>query len=216
MPNFSPIARSPIATGMPITRLGDWEVSPPQTTSAMRLLDLTPCVKLLLRGSVPSPLRDLLPAFGYAKRPAQGQLIIGAIPGEWLLIGQPDAAAQIHQWAGPAGDPSTILIDYSHALVLLRLTGEHSARLLAKLCAINFSPAAFPHGRAVRSSAARVPCTIVRDDLAGSHDPSASTPSPLILSYLLMAERQAGQYLFDSLMDAGSEYHLAPDGFSFD
>jgi sarcosine oxidase subunit gamma len=216
MPDFSPIARSPIMPAAPVTQLGDWQVSGRQSTSAMRLLDLTPCAKLLLRGSPPLALRNLLPAFGHACRLQDGPWVVAAIPDQWLFIGAPGAAAQLRRWANPSEEPATILLDYSDALVLLRLAGEHSARMLAKACPINLSSTAFPDGRAIRSSVAKIPCTIVRDDLTISAQIATSIAPSVTLSYYLLVERQAGQYLFDCLMDAGSEYHLDADGFSFD
>jgi heterotetrameric sarcosine oxidase gamma subunit len=216
MPEFMPIARSPIVPAPPVARLGGWEVSAHQSTAPMRLLDLTPCAKLLLHRTSPSAQRELLPALGRAMRVQGGPLVVAAVPEQWLLLGPPGAAPSIQHWIDSIAEPTSTLIDYTHARVILRVAGEHSARLLSKLCVINFGSAAFPNRRAVRSLIAKVPCEIVRDDLNASPQPTdCKAPLSTILSYLLVVESQIGQYLFDSLMDAGSEYQIDVDGFSF-
>ena len=49
MPDFTPIARSPIAT-QPTQRLRDgWEVSCAESNVALRIADCTPLSKLILR-----------------------------------------------------------------------------------------------------------------------------------------------------------------------
>jgi heterotetrameric sarcosine oxidase gamma subunit len=216
MSEFSPIARSPIAPAVPMAILDGWEVSRRQSAAPMRLLDLTPCAKLLLRGTVTPALRELLPRFGKARRAAGGLLIIAAIPEQWLLIGPPGAASHIQSWISSNLDHSSLaLTDMTHARVVLRIAGARSAMLLSKVCAINFGSAEFPNGDALRSSLAKVPCEIVRDDItivsAISSHSTASTPS-----YLIICERQIGEYIFETLIDAGSEYSIDVDGFSFD
>ncbi len=221
MSEFSPIARGPIAAAAPMAMLDGWEVSRRQSTAPMRLLDLTPCAKLLLRGTATPTLRELLPRFGQARRAAGGPLIIAAIPDQWLLIGPPGAAPGMRAWVSSHLDHSRLtLTDLTHARVVLRIAGARSSMLLSKVCAMNFGAAAFPDGAAVRSSLAKVPCEIVRDDLAGMRKDTVSGIPPdstaSILSYLIIAERHIGQYIFETLIDAGSEYSLDVDGFSFD
>jgi sarcosine oxidase gamma subunit len=216
MSEFSPIARSPIVPAPPLDRFDGWEISRRQSSAALRVLDLTPCAKLLLRGCPTPTLRDLLPSFGHAMRVKGGLLAVATVPDQWLLIGLPDAAPPIQRWINSIELPQITLIAVTHARVLLRIAGESSARLLAKVCAINFALAAFPDGRAARTSLAGLPCEIVRDDFDDSLRRTApEVASNATLSYLILCERQVGQYLFETLLDAGSEYHIEVDGFSF-
>ena len=221
MSELSPIARSPIEPAPPTAMLEGWQVSRRQSTAAMRLIDLTPCAKLLLRGTVTLALRELLPRFGKARRAAGGLLVIAALPEQWLMIGPPGAASDMRSWISSNLDHSHLTVtDMTHARVVLRIAGAQSAMLLSKVCAINFGTAAFPNGRAVRSSLAKVPCEVIRDDLTStpgntaSGIPSDSTGSTL--SYLIICEQQIGQYIFETLIDAGSEYSIDVEGFSFD
>jgi sarcosine oxidase gamma subunit len=87
--------------------------------------------------------------------------------------------------------------------------------LLSKLCAINFNATTFPGGTAVRSSLAKVPCEIIRDDLPY---PQAGCPSTSLaaLSFLVICERPVGEYIFDAIIDAGSEYQIDIEGFPVD
>jgi sarcosine oxidase gamma subunit len=87
--------------------------------------------------------------------------------------------------------------------------------LLSKVCALDFRVGSFPCGRAVRSSLAKVPCEIIRDDLpyAPSNGPFTST---VTLSYLIICDWPVGQYIFETLVDAGREYDIDVDGFVFD
>jgi heterotetrameric sarcosine oxidase gamma subunit len=222
MPDFTPIARSPIAPAPPLAMLNGWEISQHKSSAALCLLDLTACAKLLVRGAANPALGELLPRFGYAGRVVAGPLLVASIPDQWLLIGAPGTLPAIHAWIASSLDLSPMtLTDLTHARVLLRLVGADSARLLAKVCAINFAAMAFPNGRAVRSSLAKVPCEIVRDDLALSGNSTsisggAAPRSASALSYLIICERPVGQYIFDAIMDAGSEFKIDIDGFSFD
>jgi heterotetrameric sarcosine oxidase gamma subunit len=179
-------------------------------------MDLTACVKLLLRGPVHIPLSEFLPSFGQARRVMSGRLIVAAIPEQWLLIGAPASLSSIQDWLNSYLNGSPIILtDLTHARVLLRLVGVQSAMLLSKVCAINFGAAAFPCGRAVRSSLAKVPCEIIRDDLP--HTPAdGSSGSPPAPSYLIICDRPVGAYIFDALLDAGGEYNIDTAGFSFD
>src|SRR5699024_2032862 len=58
------------------------------------------------------------------------------------------------------------------------------------------------NGAALRSSVAGVVTDTARKDISGQR------------SYLLHCERSSGQYLWNTLLDAGNEYRIAPAGFS--
>ena len=75
---------------------------------------------------------------------------------------------------------------------------------LATICAVNLADAATPDGSALRTSVAGLVTDLVRDDAGG------------VRSYLLHCERSSGQYLFDSLLDAGAGHGIDPDGFPAD
>ena len=93
------------------------------------------------------------------------------------------------------------MIDLTRGRALVRLTGEDTVGLLAKVCAIDLDERTTPNGSAFRSSVAKVVTDVIRDDENGVH------------SYILHCEWSSGQYLFDSLVDAGAEFGIEIDGF---
>jgi heterotetrameric sarcosine oxidase gamma subunit len=200
--NRTPIARSPIRQRPPVAEHASWEVSRASATAPLRLADLTPLAKILVRAGPASAAAGVLACeFGHSRRTASGELVIGCGPGEWLLLApastHPSLAAQL----SPGGGESRTIIDATHGRVVLRLTGADAARTLEKLCAIDLSDKATPNRAAFRSSVARLACLVVRDDLDG------------IRSYLICSDRSYGQYLFDALADAGAEYSFEQDGY---
>ena len=198
----TPIARSPIRQRPPIAEHASWEISQASAKAPLRLADLTPLTKILIRADPGSAAASVLACeFGHSRRALSGELIIGSGPGEWLLLApastRPPLAAQL----SPGGGEFSTIIDATHGRVVLRLTGADAARTLEKLCAIDLSDKATPNRAAFRSSVARLACLVVRDDLDG------------VRSYLICSDRSSGQYLFDALADAGAEYSFEQDGY---
>jgi heterotetrameric sarcosine oxidase gamma subunit len=198
----TPVARSPIRQRPPLAEHASWEVSRASARAPLRLADLTPLAKILIRADPASAAAGVLACeFGYSRRAVSGELVIGSGPGEWLLLApastRPPLAAQL----SPGGGEFRTIIDATHGRVVLRLTGADAARTLEKLCAIDLSDKATPDTAAFRSSVARLACLVVRDDLGG------------VRSYLICSDRSCGQYLFDALADAGAQYSLEQDGY---
>src|SRR5699024_12857954 len=100
------------------------------------------------------------------------------------------------------GDELTTAVDLTHGRAMFRLTGDEAAMLLNKLCSLEFADDMVPNGAALRSSVAGVVTDIARNDISGQR------------SYLLHCERSSGQYLWNTLLDAGNEYRIEPAGFS--
>ncbi|MBA3250217.1 MAG: hypothetical protein H0T66_07920 [Geodermatophilaceae bacterium] len=182
----SPAARSPITPAAPVVVRDGWEVSDRRSSAALTLADCTPVRKFVVRGN-----GVLGVPFGRAERHGD-TLVAGSGPGEWTVFGGEAAPS-------PEGEFISV-VDVTHGRALIRLTGVLAARLLAKVCPIDFSERVTPHGAAFRSSVAALATDVVRDDRDGSP------------SYLLHCERSAGQYLYDSLLDAGAELGIEPTG----
>jgi len=211
----TPIARSPIAQAPPVVLVAGWEVSARRSSSLLRLIDCSLCEKILVRGSHESPWAkalDIQP--GRSRHGPSGQLIAAIAPEQWLFLGDPGTRLSIADPAaadgGSVGPPLTP-VSVTHANALMRLSGSDSARVLSKLCGINFTDTATSNGSALRTSIARVVVSLIRDDLAvavgARHDDS-------IRSYFVMCERSAGQYLFNVLLDAGQEFGIDVQGFA--
>lgn len=162
----------------------------------LRFQDLSGLTKILVRGEPDGALAAALGTrFGRATRDADGRLVVGSGPGEWLVLDDAGdragtLAAVGDEVAGAEG--FTSVIDLTDGRALLRITGEGCLGLLARVCGIDFSDDFTPDGAALRTSVAKVVTDIVRDDEDGER------------SYLLHCERSSGQYLFDSLVAAGA------------
>ncbi len=203
----APIARSPIAPKRPVRMHEGWEVSAARSEAALRLSDLTALTKELVRAAASSAAAGRLDCpYGATRREADGSLVLGAGPDEWLIL---SPAGRRSQLAGElesaferdrAGELVTV-IDLTHGSVVLRLSGDKAHRCLAKVCAIDFSDRVTPDGSCFRSSLARLRCTVARDDLGEER------------SYLIESDRSSGQYLFEALSEAGSEFAIEVDGY---
>ena len=88
------------------------------------------------------------------------------------------------------------VIDHTHSRALFRLTGADAASLLEKVCSLDWSDAMTPDGAVVSASIAKVTCDLTRQD----HDGEPS--------YLIACDRSFAQYLFDALLDAGTEFGI--------
>jgi heterotetrameric sarcosine oxidase gamma subunit len=199
-----PIARSPIGPALPVTVVAGWEVSGRRSDAPLTVTDCTPLAKVAVRGRV-ARLLDV--PFGRAARRAES-LVIGAGPGEWLILGPPGTAASLIATvsgatggSGATGSSGATSVDLTHGRALVRLTGARAVDVLARLTAIDLADDVTPDGAALRTSVAALATDIVRDDRQGTR------------SYLLHCERSSGQYLFDTLVAAGGEFGIDTDGF---
>ena len=186
----TPVARSPIEQAGPVEVAGDWELSRRKTGAALRLADLTPMTKIGVKAHEP-PFEV---AYGRSVRIGDW-LVTGSGPGEWTLLGP------IGQTMSVAPTGFATVIDLTHGRALMRLTGPKASGVMEKICSIDLSAPMCPNGAVFRAAVANVVTDVVRDDVDG------------ILSYLLHCERSSGQFLFDALLDAGTEFAIDIEGF---
>jgi heterotetrameric sarcosine oxidase gamma subunit len=205
-----PVARSPVMPAPPVVVRTGWEVSGRRANvtgaGALTLTDCTPLTMVQLRAPVDGEFAALLGVpFGRAARDPDGALVVGSGPGEWLLLAAPGQAGalepMLEEAAARAPGESVTWVDLTHGRALFRLYGSPVARVLAKVCGIDWSDGITPDGAAFRTSVAALATDVIRDDVGG-------TPS-----YLLHCERSSGQYLFDALLAAGAEFAIEIDGF---
>ncbi len=199
----APVARSPIAPAPPVTVEHGWEISTRRSYADLRIMDCTPLAKVLVRAPADGEVARMLAVpLGRAARDEHETLVVGSGPGEWLLLASPGAAEAVIRRVEEVPDENLISVfDATHGRALMRITGARAADLLAKVCGVDFSEEVTPDGAAFRSSVAKLVTDVVRDDQDG------------VLSYLLHCERSSGQYLFDSLIDAGDEFGIEVEGF---
>src|SRR5699024_3399594 len=174
--------------------------------AALTIEDQSALAKIEVRSKANGAVADKLQTnFGRTYQGDEGTLVIGSGPGQWHVISevgsQATALAELQQ-LGDGIEELTTAVDLTHGRALFRLTGEEGAELLNKICALELSDDVVPNGSALRSSVGGVVTDIARNDRNGTR------------SYLLHCERSAGQYLWDTLLDAGAEYRIEEAGFS--
>lgn len=207
MVNATPVALSPIATVPPEAVVAGWVVSTYRSAAALTLTDATPLTKVGVRAPWEGAFAETLGVrLGRTARLSWGTdvLLVGAGPGEWLVLAAPGGQAAVLDWLDDAVarvDELVSVVDLTHGRALVRLNGDKAADMLAKECAVDLHESVVADASALRTSVAGVATDIVRDDRDGTR------------SYLLHCERSSGQYLFDSLRDAGREFGVEADGF---
>jgi len=209
-----PTARSPITSAPPVTVVSGWEVSAKRSSAPLRLIDCTPCRKILIRaGTESAAARTLAVERGRANRDNLQCLIAGIGHEEWLMIGPPGLSIPSHLTANTDGGSELVtIVDVTHARALMRIVGPDSAKVMAKLSGIDFGDRTTSDNTALRTSAAGLVVEIVRSDLP-SPDHDAADLGRMFRSYLVLCERSAGQYLFNTLLDAGAEFGMDIEGF---
>ncbi|MCP5029786.1 MAG: hypothetical protein GY929_26240 [Actinomycetia bacterium] len=153
--------------------------TPGPTAGPLTLVDESATSKLVVRAFPEGPALHGVP---FASSAMVGPaLVVGIRPHEWWVLGDADDVMP---------DPSATVVDLTHGRARFRLTGEHASGVLEMVCSLDWSDPMTPDGSALSASVAKVSCDIVRHD-------QGSVPS-----YLILADRSLGQYLFDALLDA--------------
>lgn len=202
-----PVARSPIAQPPPVVLVEGWEVTGRRAHAGLTLTDCTPLAKVQVRAPIGGKAAaELAVPFGRAARDADGTLVAGSGPGEWLLLAAPGQGPALTDGAAGLASrfPGELITatDITHGRALIRLNGSRGAGVLAKVCGIDTGDDITPDGAAFRTSVAAVATDVIRDDTGGER------------SYLLHCERSSGAYLFGALLTAGTEFGIEIDGFT--
>lgn len=183
----SPPFESPIVRNYPASDGGD-----------LTLTDASATAKWLVRAGAEGPTAERLGArFGMSRAAAGGALVLGSRPGEWIILGTPgEVDAAVADLDGLNEQEFMTALDWTHGRAMFRVTGAEAARMLEKVCGIDWSDHMTPDGAVLSASVALTACDLARNDVDG-------TPS-----YLVFCDRSFGQYLFDALIDAGNEFGL--------
>lgn len=167
---------------------------PHRADAPLTLTDVSWTRKTIVRAEVDSSAATTLAVGFGASRKEGDTLLLGQRPGEWMLLGDPDAVV-----AGLDTTGHVSVIDHTHSRALFRLAGRAAASLLEKVCSLDWSDPMTPDGAVVSASVAKVTCDLTRQDREGQP------------GYLIACDRSFGQYLFDALLDAGDEFGIGVD-----
>lgn len=159
---------------------------PAVTLTAVTLTDLSYLTKVVVK-TTPARTGGLGPAFGSSEVVGEA-LVCGSRPGEWLVLGQPEAVA------GAIGDVDANQVDVTHGRLLIEVAGAAAVATLEKVCSLDWDDRMMPDGAVTSASVAKVNCDIIRSDRDGAP------------AYLIAADRSFGQYLHDAIVDAAQEF----------
>jgi len=132
-------------------------------------------------------------------------LIAKLTPDEFLILTSPGNEHEISDsLEKEIADPNgfVTVLDRTSGLVGLYLQGPRCIPLLSKLCPLPLGPEKFPDLHVAQTSFAKTRTTIIRHDRNGS------------LAFELYADRSYGGYLWEAILDAGTEFGIQPVGWS--
>ncbi|MFC3609445.1 sarcosine oxidase subunit gamma [Stutzerimonas tarimensis] len=172
------------------------------------LIDLTCLARVGFRGAAAAEhlkIRGfLLPdAPNRALTQADGSHVARLSQTEYLLLGSlADGGERIagEERGWQFGASANYLLPRQDSHAWLMLTGEWISQVMAKLCAVDLRPEAFPRGSVAQTSAARINVIIVN---AGP----AELPC-----FQLLCDRASVDYFWDVLLDAMGEFGGQPVG----
>jgi heterotetrameric sarcosine oxidase gamma subunit len=167
----------------------------PMSGAALTLTDESAQAKVIVRAAAGTPARAALAQAFAGSRTADGVLIAGTRPDEWMLIG--DVAAVRAHVDGLSTDGHVSIVDWTHGRAQFRLTGAVASSALEKICGLDWSDAMMPDGAVTSGSVAKVTCDLIRNDVDDQP------------SYLVLVDRSFGQYLFDTIIDSGDEFGIS-------
>jgi sarcosine oxidase subunit alpha len=186
--------------------------------ASVGMCDISPVGKLDLKGEEISPTLErllsapALPPIGCVQRAVlQDANSVAGIEGvccrlgsnHVLLLTEPGALATAEQTLlqhVQATNGCVHLTNLTSALAAVQLVGPYSYALLRKLTALDLSPSRFPDLTCAQGEVAKIHALVVRADIG-------SEPT-----YEIYCGREFGEYLWDTLKDAGQEFNAAPFG----
>jgi sarcosine oxidase subunit alpha len=182
------------------------------------LCDMSPVGKLDLKGKdcVPVLARtlalDAMPGVGQIQRvilkdpdgvAASAGFCCRLSDDQVLLLTAPDATVVVEQrliQQVGGGGGCVHLTNLTSALAAVQVVGPRSRDLLSKLTALDLSPPQFVNLTCTQGSVAKVHATVIHADVGS------------LLAYEVYCGREFGEYLWDTLWDAGQEFGAVPFG----
>ena len=176
---------------------------------ASGIADVSSVGKLLLHGSdVDLALSGLLdrrelPCVGEALDHGTdaGRLVAAKLAqDEIMVITEPAEAANVLEGLGREQGGCSHAVDLTSGLAGIRIAGPASHLVLAGVTEMDVAPDAFTNAKCGQSKFAEVYGTLLRLDSGG------------LPTYDLFVGREVGEYVWESLMEAGREYDAVPYG----
>jgi heterotetrameric sarcosine oxidase gamma subunit len=218
---WTPVKRSPVhhklkQLGAILEPISQWQCvrqfrDPDQEAQAVRseagLLDLSFTTKWELKGKeidqflhsdlnqpAPQPGRLVRTDFGYLIRITRNHS---------LLVAEPEDDPLLLAVTGRKSQSSCLhLTDRSSGLGHFLLCGPRAGQVLGKLVSLDLREAAFPNLGCACTPLAHTPTTVLRRDRNA------------LPGFEILFRSEFGEYLWDSVMEAGAEFEMAPFGLA--
>ena len=212
---LSPLHQRHVALGAEMALVDGWQrpvryAAADEELAAVRsgvgVCDVSPMGKLALLGDGLDALLDSAlpnttpPAVGRAARVDEESFAARVARDEALVTTASSRTSSLSErlTAGAAG--CAHVVDVTSALAAVRIAGPRSRDLLAALTELDVARDAFDSGSSAQSQFAEIHGTLVRLDAAG------------LPAYTLFFGREYGDYMWESIMEAGERYDVTPFG----
>jgi sarcosine oxidase subunit alpha len=226
MSSWQPVALSAIhakhlSLGAVIVENDGWQ-RPASYTSAgeetdrvrdgVGICDISPLGKIVIHGDIDAYLAEGFQQPVPSKPGGSGRLQAAEDPNiqelvvvrlahdEALLLTAPNQAPLVTELLESESDRCAHAVDVTSVLAGIKITGPSASRLLAGVTEMDLRPESFPDMSCAQGSVSEVHGTLLRLDHGD------------LLSYDLYFGREYGEYMWDSLMEAGSPYGVTPFG----
>lgn len=124
-----------------------------------------------------------------------------------FLITPPSTAGEVRQALSPSNEPAPNvtcfhMTDVTSSFTAVQIIGPQGGELLRKLTALNLNLPAFSNLSCAQGSVAKVHALVMRADVKTQ------------LAYEVYCRREFGEYMWETLHDAGQEFGVVPFGIA--
>ncbi len=176
------------------------------------LCDTSPSGKLILHGDIDRYIMEGLQQGGpeeagdagvmrFTEDSGLGDILAARLAAdEALLVTAPNQAPAVAETLGSLGDGCAHSVDVTSARTGIRVAGPAAQRTLAAVTETDTSSHSFLDMSCAQGSFSQVHATLIRRDLGG------------LPSYDIYVDRAHGEYLWETLIEAGHRYGITPFG----
>ena len=222
MTTWTPVAHSAlhaehVRRGATMVDVGDWsmparyaapEDEAAKVRAAVGIADFSPLGKLTVHGDDLDELLDgaerlevgrvrISSPSGYE---GPGEMAVARVAHDELMILIPPGAAPSFAHLADSLGGCAHVVDVTSGFCCVKVTGPRSRRLLSRLTELDLRDAPFADLSCAQGKLAEIECLVVRRDLNG------------LLNFDLLFSRDYGEYVWESLVEAGEDLEVIPYG----
>ena len=176
------------------------------------LCDTSPSGKLLLHGEIDRYIMEGLQQGGpeepgdaglmqFTEDSGIGDILAARLAAdEALLVTAPNQSPMVAETLGSIADACAHSVDVTSARTGICVAGSAAQLTLAGVTETDTSPHSFPDLSCAQGSISQVHATVIRHDLGE------------LACYYIYVDRAYGEYLWETLVEAGSRYGITPFG----